>query len=408
MPTANLEIIQSNRRRERELRGELRQLDEKLTKEDRSPSDAEQALITRNAGELGEIRERVDALLGMEAREQASGAALGPLAHLLDTDTEVRGARAIGNLPPIDFRSDQLHELHEQFMSSRSGSIEANVETRAITATPMSDATGQRLSPVDFRREPARIGSLIPTQQVDSASVTFYTASAAASAAAAVAEGALKPESTPGWTAVQTDVRKLAHWCEVSTEALDDYASFEQVIRQEMVAGLINVENTQLLSGDGVAPNIEGLLNATGIQTYAPVAAEKRLYSILTAITELRTGASFAEADTIVLHPTDWATVARTETADGALIVSPSPAVGTTATLWGVPVVLTSQIAAGTAIVANLGDAAVVFSRMPATLFVDPYSQMTANLVRFVVEERLALGVTRPAAIVAVTFSGTT
>ncbi len=39
----------------------------------------------------------------------------------------------------------------------------------------------------------------------------------------------------------------------VSKESLDDYASFEQVVKQEMIAGIINEENAQLLSGDGIA-----------------------------------------------------------------------------------------------------------------------------------------------------------
>ena len=43
-----------------------------------------------------------------------------------------------------------------------------------------------------------------------------------------------------------------------------------------MTRGLIATEPTQLLSGSGTAPNLRGLLNVTGIQTYAPAGAEAR------------------------------------------------------------------------------------------------------------------------------------
>ena len=53
----------------------------------------------------------------------------------------------------------------------------------------------------------------------------------------------------------------------------------------------------------------------------------------------------------------------------------------------------------GTALVANLADAAMVFWRKPATARVDPYSRSAFNIVRFIAEERLALGVLRPTAL---------
>lgn len=90
----------------------------------------------------------------------------------------------------------------------------------------------------------------------------------------------------------------------------------------------------------------------------------------------------------------------------GELVVSPSPTAAQPLSLWGVPILVSSQVASGVAVVANLPAAAVVFSREPAKLFVDPYGLSTTNMVRIVAEERLALGVVRPSAIVRVAFNG--
>jgi len=208
------------------------------------------------------------------------------------------------------------------------------------------------------------------------------------------------------WTAVTLPVRKLAHFVSVSNEALADFANFAQVVEQEMVAGLVLAENAQVLSGDGTGTNLTGLLATSGIQTYAPVAAEQRLLSILHGITLLRSGTSFLEADRIFVNPADWEIILKTPTTTGELIVSATPALGQPLSLWGVPVTVTSQVAAGTGIVANLAASTVVFSREPAKLFVDPYSASTNNLVKVIAEERLALGVTRPSGIVRITYNG--
>ncbi len=45
--------------------------------------------------------------------------------------------------------------------------------------------------------------------------------------------------------------------------------------------------------------------------------------------------------------------------------------------------------------------------RLTPTLLVDPYSQSANNLVRFIAEERIAVGSPRPTALVKVTFNGT-
>lgn len=403
MTTTTVSVLRANLDRATELRRELRQIDEAATAAARDYTAAERSTIDASRAELEQIEARVAVHLDYAERGAAIDAGMDTLpAAVTNYGTTIRSTRGIGNLSPVSF---DVRTLFDQYHERGGTSIEA----RAVTAVPMAQVSGQRLNPVTFRREPTRIAARIPTELVETGSVRFYRGSTAASAADSVAEGDTKPESTPGWTGVDVPICKIAHWTAVSKEALDDFANFEQVVTEELVAGLIHAENGQVLAGDGTAPNISGLLDAA-VQTYAPAGAEARYLSILHAATLLRTGTSYVEPDTVLLHPNDWEVVVKTaSTATGELLIAGgSVTAGVAPELWGTPVVLTTAVTAGTAVVANLAEAAVVFQREAPTIFVDPYGQAEKNMVRFVCEERLALGVVRPTAVVSVTFNGTT
>ena len=118
------------------------------------------------------------------------------------------------------------------------------------------------------------------------------------------------------------------------------------------------------MNGNGTAPNIRGVLNKSGINTfdYSSFAGNlKRIGQIYQAITEIRKDA-FLEPDAILMHPSDWydvVTEVNAVTTSGALqplfigngMFNGAP----TASMWGVPVVPTTAISAGTALVGVFG-----------------------------------------------------
>jgi hypothetical protein len=66
--------------------------------------------------------------------------------------------------------------------------------------------------PVNFfpyLRDAGRILDLIPQGRTNAPAVHYFTGTTAASAAAAVSEGAAKPESTPVWTEVTATSTEL-------------------------------------------------------------------------------------------------------------------------------------------------------------------------------------------------------
>ncbi len=312
-------------------------------------------------------------------------------------------AKASLGAPALNFTDEDVSALQK-------GGLDRRITTKATTSStqaPMATIEDYRLGPWPFLRDRVRILDLIPVENTDAPTVHYYRGTTAASAAGAVAEGAAKPESSPVWESVVAPIRKLAHYVRVNDEVLADFRQFRQVIGVEMLAGLMDVENEQLLNGSGVAPNLTGLLNTTGIIVRArnAAASESNLDALFRGTNDLRTGSAFTEPDTIVMHPTDFGLVRLAKDTAGNYLTGDAMESGPV-TLWGTPVVVTNRIAAGTALVANLAEAARVYLRQPPTLEVAPVAgtaEFIANQTLVRAEERLALAVVRPSALVKVT-----
>ena len=72
--------------------------------------------------------------------------------------------------------------------------------------------------------------------------------------AAAVAEGAMKPESTLIYDSVTELVKKLAHWLPVTDEMLEDVAQIRSVIDVRLRDGIQLTEEDQILKAAAPAP----------------------------------------------------------------------------------------------------------------------------------------------------------
>lgn len=304
--------------------------------------------------------------------------------------------------PRIAFDPRDVEAVYQAAITGKSLSIDAR---NLITSTesPMSDVPDFRFPPVGFRREPSRVADLLPAGSTDRGRVTYFQTTTAATAASVVAPGGTKPESALEYEEVDAPVVKIAHWVEVTDEALSDYARFLTVISEDLLLGLVAHENHQLLLGAGTGSDMEGMLTNGDILTQ-PKGGDTRLDAILKAIVKLRTGASFAAADGIVIHPNDWQeTVLEKDSQLRYLVGDPmDPAV---LNLWGLPVKLTTDITEGTALVGAFREAGEVFWRMTPRIDVNAMGeeQFKNNTVLVRCEERLALALYRPTALCEVT-----
>jgi HK97 family phage major capsid protein len=251
---------------------------------------------------------------------------------------------------------------------------------------------------------PALVADLMASGSTESNVINYMKETNFTNGAAFVLEGATKPESSLVFAAASAPVRKVAHYIVVTEEMLEDSAQIRSIIDARLRTGLMLVEDSGLLNGDGIAPNLLGLMNLPGLTPDLPRGADSNADAMLKQATIIAT-TTFVMVDGFVIHPSNWQTVQLTKTAAGNYLGTGPWAAPQSPVLWGLRVAVTPSIAAGTSLVGAYATCAQVFrkggirveaSNSHSTFFVE-------NKVAIRAEERLALAVYREAAFGKVT-----
>jgi HK97 family phage major capsid protein len=306
-------------------------------------------------------------------------------------------------------------------------SFHSQPDIRALigSATPAASALFPQVFPNIYRaaEKPLVMRDVLLNLQTQSDSLTIMTESGFTNAAAPVAEptvvggagltGGVKPESALTFTETTFPVRWIGHWIPITRQLIQDTAFMEGYINGRLIDGLKRAEDAQFISGDGVAPNLTGILTTSGIQvldatyfTGAPVkdaaTANENANRIRRAITKIMTTGD-ATPTFIVANPADvedWDTVTDAQ----RNYLFGGPARSSTAQLWGTQVVQSQGITAKTALVGD-GTMAAVVDRQDAVIYTtDSHSDyFIRNILTVLAEERVALPVFRPVAFAKVT-----
>jgi HK97 family phage major capsid protein len=260
------------------------------------------------------------------------------------------------------------------------------------------------------------IADLLSQGTLSQSSLTYWTQGTLTGDVSTVAEGATKPSLNFAFGQVTETLAKLAGVTKVSDEMVEDADFMVSIIRSQLLQRLAIVEEDQILNGNGTAPNLRGLLNRSGIQTYstsATASAKKWLDGIFHAQQLVRTG-SFIDPDGVVVNPADYETMRlgvdgqqqyygggpfTGAYGNGGLQMQPG--------IWGLPTVVTPAIAQGTALVGSFKTAAQLFRKGGVRLESTNSNEddFKKNLVALRVEERAALAVYYPTAFCKVTLT---
>lgn len=246
----------------------------------------------------------------------------------------------------------------------------------------------QRLPQYEMPEEP-HIRDLFSQGSTQASSLVFPVRKTLTNAAAMVAELAAKPESDMTFEDKTFPVRKIAHYVKVSDELLDDAPGIQSYIDAQLIEGLRDVEDGQLLKGNGTGQNL------TGVYTVAPaynraVAGDTLVDTFRRAMTQLRL-AKYTPTG-LVLNPEDWEAVQLVKGTDGHYIWV-NVGTATEPRLWGLPVRDTLALAKGEWIMGNFKRGAQIFDRMDARVEMTNTDQddFIKNRVTILAEERLAL-----------------
>jgi HK97 family phage major capsid protein len=221
--------------------------------------------------------------------------------------------------------------------------------------------------------------------------------------AAPVAVGGLKPTSVYSLTPVDGRLKVIAHLSEpVDTYTLRDGPSLMQFIGTEMLAGLHDAVETQLVSGTGIGENLTGLAATSGIQTQGYTTSP--IITARSAITAVETVGHSPYY--FVLNPVDWAIIETSQLTAGQFVLNAEgsgnlPVDAALRRLWGVPVTVTMAVAAGTGYLISSDCVQVatdgVIAQEWSASVADDFAR---NSVRLRVESRFDLIVTRPTGVV--------
>lgn len=248
---------------------------------------------------------------------------------------------------------------------------------------------------------PLTIRQVLPSIGVSTNMVNALREASWTNDAAGVNQGSAKPESDVTFEQYNVAVETVAHWIKVSNQLLADAPAIAAYINTRLRDGLAQKIDSQLLLGNGTAPQLSGLTDTGNFTAYTATAGDLLVDAINRAKYAL--WAVGKTPDTVIVNPADWGTMERTrETYASGLgeYLYGMPGVAAGMNPFGVRVVLSNNMPAGKFLIGALNTSTVVYNRQGSTVEMGYINDdFTKNLVTIRAEERLGLGVETPSGI---------
>lgn len=299
-----------------------------------------------------------------------------------------------------------------QTLAFRNGADLATIELTprefksAITGTgaandPLTIAQLPFLDP--GKRRPLRIRDLLPAYPTANGAIELPIKSAATVASPAVQnrENTSFGESAYTFAMTFVPVESIGAVIPTSKQILEDSGTIDAFVQSQLMQDVGETEQNQLLNGTGSNSQLHGLIaNATAWANESPNITNE-VDIIRSAIKQVNT-ADFA-ANAIILNPSDWYDIdTRKAGASDDAYASGTPRLITGPSLWGLPVIETNAIAAGTFLVGDFNRAAVIFDREAPYIELARHhdSNFEKGMISFGCFQRLALVITNATALV--------
>jgi len=271
--------------------------------------------------------------------------------------------------------SDQFRTYNGVGSSGRF-EIEGYLEQRAAITTSALAIPHMVIPPVEqtFRSALLEVVGRVTV----SSGVVDWVEVGADPVAVVVAEGAPKPEATFTMTPKTSSLDTIAHWIQITRQALDDASYIRSLIESKLRRGL--------------------LAKAEADMAAAIDAATTQTASAADLSTSIRVGVGKVEGagytpNAVVLNPADYAAL---DVASAAVV---NPASG--APYWGLRPVAAAAITAGKVYVGDFASGATLFDRGVTNVFLsDSHASLfISNILVILAEARLKSAVTEPLAI---------
>lgn len=289
----------------------------------------------------------------------------------------------------------------------------ARFEVKADMTTA-ADFTGEVI-PADrvpgYKYDPTRlvhVRQLIPQGSTTSDVVRFVKESGYTNGAAATAEGSTLGQSDFDFTASDANVQKIGTYFRISEEMLNDTPQLTSYLSARAPEKLLEVEDTQILNGNGSAPNLSGIITdaaAFAAGGFANAIESANEFDVLTVALNQLSLANYA-ADYIMINPTDFHKILLLKSSQNEYLVKDWNQ-GLQPRINGVPVILNTAITSDKYLVGNFGMGTQLWVRdnVGVEFFREDGTNVRDGFVTVRVQERVALTNYLPNAFVTGDFS---
>lgn len=292
------------------------------------------------------------------------------------------------------------------------------VEVKNITSASSTGTSGTTGLVVADRQpqiiqQPTRklvIRNLLMPGQTQSAAIDYVKETGFTNNASFVAENPSipYPQSDVTFSLESLPVRTVAHFMMASKQILADAPMLQSYIDGRLRIGMGLKEDDALLNGDGTGVTIKGLMaqSAKYVQPTGVTIKDETMIDRL-RLAMLQTTLAEYPATGHILNPTDWASIELTKDSQLRYVFA-NPLGLTGPVLWGLPVAESLAMQVGKFMTGAFSLAAQIFDREDATVSIstEDGDNIRKGMVTIVGEERLALAVYRPEALINGDFTG--
>jgi|TARA_R100001460_G_scaffold32709_2_gene64119 HK97 family phage major capsid protein len=333
----------------RELRAEKAQKSEDLANvfdsvKDMSElsSDQKEEIKKRN-DELADLGHKINELQDLEEMKSANK-------EEIDSSKKVSGVPVYG-----EPEQEEPKSLGQQFLDSKAYSnfvdhgiknVPFEAKTTVTTSVWTRDTIYQQVIPAI---EPNPNPALDLVDSINTDQTTYYfLQESSTNNAAEKAEGAAAPEDAFSYSAVTAPVRKFITTLPITAELLEDQAGARAYFDGRLANHVMQRLEKQFLVGGGVAPDVKGLTQQTGINTITytagafPATAGGKLRTILDGIKDIEVNGKLAP-DAVLMSPAAYNALVGQVDGNNNFMLGQSAFAGSP-TIWGLPVVKSSQI----------------------------------------------------------------
>ena len=254
-----------------------------------------------------------------------------------------------------------------------------------------------------------RMRDLIPFRPTQMGAIEYVKRNVFTNTASPVGETVSKAESTITYTIDSAIVRTIAHWIPAARQVLEDLPGLRAAIDFDLMNGLADAEDDQIISGDGSGNNIYGILpQATPFAGTYSQTGDTRIDKLNRALAEVEDHNYLPDA--IVINPADYRIIQsikeNSPSAGLGIYVAGGPAGPAPKSLWDVPIAKIPAFPVGYFLVGQFAGVAQGFDRMTAVIDVSTEHAdfFIRNMVAIRCEERATMIVKDANAFVSGTF----